>query len=130
MRRLSTGNEQISIPEISAATGGVQSAGFVHKGFRACVEMSGSDDTPLLGPVIEVNGEALPITKIQSELDSYWIPKFAITAPQLTANATIFAPLDRRGFICSLTVYNHSQSKLTIRAGWGGCWESVCQRVG
>lgn len=130
MRRLSTGNEQISIPEISAATGGVQSAGFVHKGFRACVEMSGSDDTPLLGPVIEVNGEALPITKIQSELDSYWIPKFAITAPQLTANATIFAPLDRRGFICSLTVENRSQSKLTIRAGWGGCWESTCLAAG
>ena len=111
-------------------SGGVHSVGFVHKSFRACVEMTGSDDTPLLGPIIELDGDALADVQIQGDLDSYWIPKFTLLAPELTATATIFAPLDRRGFICSLTVENHSNSTRSVRVGWGGCWESTCLAAG
>jgi len=130
MRRLSTGNEYVSIPDISAATGGIESVGFVHSGFRACVELRGSADVPLLEPVIEVDGRQLPTPHMHGDLVSYWIPRFTIPTPELTATSTIFAPLDRRGFVCALELENLSSAPLKVRAGWRGCWESSHNTAG
>ena len=124
MKRFSTGNEHISIPDVSTTTGGIESAGFMHKGFRACVEMHGSDDIPLLRPVVEVDGKELETSHMHGELLSYWIPRFTIPNAELTATATVFAPLDRRGFVCALELENLSSSALHLRAGWRGCWQS------
>lgn len=126
MRRLSTGNEHVSIPDVSTATGGIESAGFMHKGFRACVEMHGSDDCPLLRPVVEMDGKQLPTSHMRSELLSYWIPEFTTPTPELTATATLFAPLDRRGFVYAIELENLSSSQRQVRAGWRGCWQSTC----
>jgi len=126
---LSTGNEFVSIPEISTETGGIGSVGFIHQGFRACIELHGSEDCPLLQPVVEINGQELPSSYMQSELVSYWIPRFNIPSPELTATAIIFAPLDRRGFVYALTVENTSNSELRVRAGWRGCWQSSSHTV-
>ena len=125
MRRLSTGNEYISIADISTETGGIQSAGFTHLGFRACVEMNGSDASPLLAPFLEVDGQKPTPEDIQNRLISYWIPEFTVDASGVTATATIFAPADRRGFIYSVKLENLSGSAKKIRAGWRGCWEST-----
>ncbi len=124
MKRLSTGNEYISIPDISAADGGILDVGFMHRGTRACIELCGSDSQPLLKPIVEVNGKPLDISRIQADLVSYWIPRFTMPTPELTATATIFAPLDRRGFVCALELENHTESELAVRAGWRGCWQS------
>lgn len=124
MKRLSTGNEHVSIPDISTATGGVQSVGFMHSASRACVELHGSPESSLLRPVVEVNGTELPTSHMQSELVSYWIPRFNIPTPEVTATSTTFAPMDRRGFVCALELENHSTSELKVRAGWRGCWQS------
>lgn len=124
MRRLSTGNEYISIPDISALTGGVQSVGFMHKGFRACVELRGGPDVPLLQPVVEIDGRELPSSHIHYDQVSYWVPRFIIPTPELTATSTVFAPLDRRGFVCVLELENQSSQTIEVRAGWRGCWQS------
>lgn len=124
MRRFSTGNEYISIPGISAATGGIESAGFMHNGFRACVELRGEAEDPLLQPVVEIDGRELATSHMQGELVSYWIPRFTIPTPELVATSTIFAPLDRRGFVCALELENLSSESLKVRAGWRGCWQS------
>lgn len=126
MRRLSTGNEYISIPDISAETGGIRSAGFTHLGFRACVEMNGSDDLPLLAPFLEFDGQKPTPEHIREKLISYWIPEFTVEAFGVKATATIFAPADRRGFIYSIMLENPSGSAKKIRGGWRGCWESTC----
>lgn len=125
MKRLSTGNEHVSIPDVSTATGGIESVGFMHKGFRACVEMHGSGVKPLLRPVVEVDGEELPTSHMHGELKSYWIPQFTIPTPEIAATATIFAPLDRRGFVCALELENLSSRQRQVRAGWRGCWQST-----
>ncbi len=124
MRRFSTGNEYISIPDISASTGGIESAGFVHNGFRACVELRGAPDAPLLRPVVEIDGRELPNSHMHSDLLAYWIPRFTVPTPELAATSTIFAPLDRRGFICALELENLSSAEIKVRAGWRGCWQS------
>ncbi len=126
MKRLSTGNEYISIPDISTETGGIRSVGFTHLGFRACVEMNGSDSSPLLAPFLEVDGQKPSSESIQNRLISYWIPEFTVEAFGVKATATIFAPADRRGFIYSMTLENASTSAKRIRGGWRGCWESTC----
>lgn len=126
MRRLTTGNEYISISDIAAETGAVMSVGFMHSGFRACVELHGSDDYPLLKPVVEVNGEEIPTRSLQRETISYWIPRFHIPTPELTITSTIFAPLDRRGFVYMLSLENTTDADLKVHAGWKGCWKSSC----
>lgn len=121
--RLSTGNEYVSIPDISSLTAGIEDIGFMHNGFRACIELHGSEDNPLLVPFVEVDGEEPGTAAIEGELVSYWIPRFTISSPKVTATATVFAPLERRGFVCVLTVENTSESDVRVKSGWRGCWE-------
>ena len=125
LSRLSTGNEFISIPDITASTAGIEDAGFMHTGFRACIELQGSDSCPFIKPVLEVDGKDLIAGNAQSEQVSYWIPRFTASAPTISAEYLIFAPLDRRGFVCLLTVENTSQGSVTVKAGAKGCWEST-----
>ncbi|MHB9038646.1 MAG: glycoside hydrolase family 125 protein [Armatimonadota bacterium] len=124
IKRLSTGNEYVSIPDIATENAGVQCIGFVHRGFRASIELHGSSEFPLLKPVVEVDGEELFDGNVQHDLTSFWIPSFEVTSPRLKAAAVVFAPLERRGFACVLTLQNTSDSELKIRAGFKGCWES------
>ncbi|MEN6355581.1 MAG: glycoside hydrolase family 125 protein [Armatimonadota bacterium] len=122
--RLSTGNEYVSIPEILTANGGVGCIGFMLRAFRANVELHGSQEVPLLKPVVELDGEDLFEEDIKHDLTSFWIPNFEVSSPRLKATSVIFAPLERRGFVCVLTLQNTSDSDVNVRAGWKGCWKS------
>ncbi|MCE5313647.1 MAG: glycoside hydrolase family 125 protein [Armatimonadota bacterium] len=124
IKRLSTGNEYVSIPDINTANGGIQCIGFVHRAFRASIELHGSKEAPLLKPLVEVDGEDLFEGGMRHDLLSFWIPSFEVASPRLKATSTVFAPLERRGFACVLTLQNTSDSVLTVRAGWKGCWRS------
>lgn len=123
--RLSTGNEYISIPDVNASTGGIQDIGFLYNTFRANIELHGSDDKPLLGPVVEVGGENIFADGVESELTSYWVPRFVAKSRGITATSTIITPLDRRGFICVLSIENGAGVQASINAGWRGCWQST-----
>lgn len=122
--RLSTGNEFISIPDIHTSDAGIRNIGFLHRNFRACIELHGGDNLPLLKPVVEVDGEDLFSRDISYDYISYWIPRFTASASKVTATSTIFAPLDRRGFVCVMNIGNTSDSDIKLRAGWRGCWQS------
>lgn len=122
--RVSTGNEYVSIPRIAAASAGIEAVGFMHSGLRACIELHGSAEWPLLRPIVEIDGANLFDDGVQHELVSHWIPRFAATGSGIGAEAVIFAPLDRRGFVCVLTVENRTGSEVRFKAGWRGCWES------
>ena len=130
MKQFSTGNEYISIPAISTATGGINSVGFVHDGFRSIVELHGCQEASLLRPVIEIDGRELPSSHMQSDLISYWVPQFTFPTPEITAVSTVFAPMNRRGFVCALVVKNLSGSNVNVRAGWRGCWQSTSHTAG
>lgn len=124
MTRFSTGNEYVSIPGTSAGTGGIEAVGFMHSGLRACIELQGSTEMPLVMPVVEVDGRKIDASHVQGELVSHWVPRFSVPTPEATVRSTVFAPLDRRGFVCALELENHSDKELKIRAGWRGCWKT------
>jgi len=124
IKRLSTGNEYVSVPEIAVENAGISCIGFVQKAFRASVEIHGSEDIPLLKPVVEIDGDELFDDGVQHDLLSHWIPRFESSTPRIVAASTVFAPLGRRGFVCVLTLHNISGEKMQVRAGWKGCWKS------
>lgn len=123
--RLATGNEYVSIPDISESTMGIERLGFMHSGFRACVELHGSADRPLLEPVIEIDGQAMSDARSESEQISHWIPQFTRRTDTAAARVTFFAPLERRGFVCLLEVENLRSAPIRVRAGWRGCWDTT-----
>lgn len=128
MELLSTGNEFIAIPYISASNAGIRNISFMYTGFRACIELHGSEDFPFLQPFVEINSHNLFDGEVEVEQISYWIPHFRVLASGIEASAFVFAPLDRRGFACKLKIRcvdaNDSQSSpIKIRAGWRGCWQ-------
>ncbi|MCL5105389.1 MAG: hypothetical protein M1133_14930, partial [Armatimonadetes bacterium] len=124
IKHLNTGNEFISIPNISTATAGIERVGFMHRAFRSCIEIHGGGECPLLKPTVRVDGEELFEDHTDADLVSYWIPQFTVASPRITATAVVFAPLERRGFACVLTLENTSEAELHVRAGWNGCWKS------
>ena len=124
INRLSTGNEYITIPDISVASAGIEDIGFMHSAFRACIEMHGSKEYPFLQPVLEVDGVSIS-KDIQHDLISYWIPRFNLQNSKINAEYLVFAPLDRRGFICLLTLENTTKADVTVKAGFKGCWQTT-----
>lgn len=121
---LHTGNEFITISNINTSNAGIGEIGFIHNGFRACVELRGPQDCPLLQPTVKLDGEELFDGKLEAEQASYWIPSITAASPKLTATAMVFAPLERRGFACVLTLRNNTDRPVQVEAGWTGCWES------
>ena len=124
LSRLSTGNEFVSIPDISTANAGVNNIGFMHSSLRGCIELHGSDECALLKPLVEVDGEELFSSEIDNSLDSYWIPTFKASSSKVEAEYALFAPLDRRGFVSVITVRNTSAGEVKVKAGWHGCWNA------
>lgn len=125
IERLSTGNEFISIPDISTSRAGIEDIGFMHSAFRACIEMHGSKEHPFLQPIVEIDGKSVCVESLQHELISYWIPRFTAQTSEINAEYLVFAPLDRRGFICLLTLENTSDKDVKVKAGFKGCWETT-----
>lgn len=123
IRRLSTGNEFVSIPSIRAASAGIDTIGFMHSAFRACVELHGSQNLPLLEPVLEIEGDEQAQWEVTPDMLCCWIPRFTIALPGISAAATVLAPLERRGFVYLLEITNTADRDLRLRAGWRGCWE-------
>ncbi|MGQ9455290.1 MAG: glycoside hydrolase family 125 protein [Armatimonadota bacterium] len=124
INRLNTGNEFVSLPDVLSSNAGVQTVGFVYEAFRACIELHGSEECPLLYPILQVDGADLfENGNIQSSYLSYWIPEFTISNSLVSVELVVFAPLDRRGFAYATTVHNTSASPVKIKLGWHGCWK-------
>jgi hypothetical protein len=122
----STGNELISIPEIRPSQCGVQTISFLHRGLRATVELSGTPDVPFLQPFVTVDGAAQIWEQSEWRLDENWIPTFVVEQADYTLRGRIFAPLQARGFVCTLQIESKADRSLAVRAGWHGRWDKTC----
>ncbi len=120
-----TGNEYLSLPQIDPA-GGIKSVNILRFDHRGLLEFSGSEQEPLLKPVITVNGHAIDLDNILTwEYQLDWIPSFTLTVQKsLTLEGKIFAPPGFKGFCYCLTINNNSDKPQTVRLGWQGCWDS------
>ncbi|MEP6691249.1 MAG: hypothetical protein ABJD07_08835 [Gemmatimonadaceae bacterium] len=121
-----TGNHWLALPCIHPADGAVHAVGVLHRGARAAVEMAGSprfldgDGTPLVRPVIRVNGAAVDFTAggLAWERASGWLPSFTATAGDLVVRGTIFAPhgrdADVAGAVYAIGVENRGASDVDL----------------
>jgi uncharacterized protein len=125
-RMFSTGNEIISIPEICPSRCGVETIGFLHRGLRATVELRGTSEVPFLQPFVTVDGAAQGWEESQWRLDENWVPTFVVEHADYTLRGRIFAPLQSRGFVCTLEIESKADRAQAVRAGWHGRWDKTC----
>ena len=126
VRRLSTGNEMVSIPEISTRRCSIETIGFLHRGLRAVVEISGGDDLPFLQPFVTVEDSQPDWGESSWSLDQNWIPTFEVTHGDCVIRGRVYAPLQRRGFVFALEIESKADREIAARAGWNAHWEKTC----
>ncbi|MBY0489708.1 MAG: hypothetical protein K2R93_07685 [Gemmatimonadaceae bacterium] len=136
-----TGNHWLTLPCINPADGAVHALGVLHRGARAAIEFAGAPDfasgrgTPLLGPVLRVEGEirALAAEGIAWERAAGWLPTFTCTVGSLLVRGTIFAPYgrdaDMAGAVYTLAIENRGERDLAIEVALEGTLGHRQQRV-
>lgn len=136
-----TGNHWLTIPCIHPADGAIHALGVLHRGARAAIEVSGSagflsgHDTPLLRPVLRVNGEirALAAEGIAWERALGWLPTFTCTVGALVVRGTVFSPYgrdaDMAGAAYTFTMENRGAEAVDIEIALEGTLGHRQQRV-
>jgi hypothetical protein len=77
-----TANHYLALPAISAASGAIHGATVLHRGMACQLCWSGSPDaslegSPLLRPVVTVDGEEQPLKVLRVERLDRWIPRLS-----------------------------------------------------
>ncbi len=96
----------------------------MHSSFSRLYRAPWHQQTSLLQPIVEIDGNDLLAGDLDSELQNYWIPKFRKTHSDIKVEYIVFAPVDRRGFVCVLSIDNISNKEIELRVGLRGCWKS------
>ncbi len=129
-KRLFTGNEYISLSNISARDAGIHSAGVMHMGMHGCVDFEGKEDYPLVRPLVVVGDKNLFEDASETDYLSYWVPQIKAETASISASYTIVCPVERRGFVCVLSIKNKSKKSVSLKCGWDGCWSGCRHTAG
>lgn len=136
-----TGNHWLTLPCINPTDGAIHALGVLHRGARAAIEFAGSSDfmsgqgTPLMGPVLRVNGEVrvLAAEGIAWERAVGWLPTFTCTIGSLVVRGTIFAPYgrdaDMAGAVYTFAVENRGATDVNLEIALEGALGHRQQRV-
>ncbi len=136
-----TGNHWLTLPCINPTDGAIHAVGVLHRGARAAIEFAGCPDfmggqgTPLMGPVLRVNGEVrvLAAEGIAWERAVGWLPTFTCTVGSLVVRGTIFAPYgrdaDMAGAVYTFAVENRGTSDVQLEVALEGALGHRQQRV-
>lgn len=120
-----TGNHWISLPCVHPADGAIHAVGVLHRGARGAVEFAGharfleGTETPLLRPVIVINGErrAIAAEGVVWERALDWLPTFTAKVDQLVLRGTVFAPYGRdadiAGFAYAIAIENRGTERVS-----------------
>ena len=116
---LPTGNEYVSLPDISERTATVGSFSCLHMGAKGLVEFHGADE-PLIAPF----ASGAELTDFAWRRLGHWVPEFTARAGALIVRGTILAPVGERGFIFRLSLENPTdeaaEAEYGLRGVWGG----------
>lgn len=123
VNRYSTGNEFVAIPDVAAATCGIEDISFLYKFYRSAIELHGTDQEPFLQPVLSVGGRRLDLSQAVWEQERHWIPSFSLTRNGLEVRSRIYAPLGRRGFVWVMEIVSAADDLLDVEIGWKGVWQ-------
>lgn len=110
---LATGNEYVSIPQISA-DGIVERIGVILADHSCLYEFVGKE---LLRPYVTDGGEALPYRELSQSYDCGWIPDIKIGYEKLDVSYKICSPASYKGFVYKTSYKNSSPQTLNLRCG-------------
>jgi len=120
---LPTGNEWISLPDIRAEDGALNTFNVLSMRNRGLLQVQGERSKPVLQPYFEANGKRLPFKNPSWDLIEYWIPTAHLTMDGLDATLTWCAPHGSRAAFLRMTLTNrHTTSVpavLGVMASWG-----------
>ena len=120
---LPTGNQWISLPDISASDGSLKTFNVLSMRHRGLLQVRGERGGPVLQPYFAANGKPLEFRNPAWELTAYWIPTARATIEGLDATLTWCAPPDSRAAFLRMTLTNHRtgpvEVSLGVRAAFG-----------
>jgi len=119
-RRYSTANEFITLDQIDAETGALDSIAFLYEAARGTVAVCGGS-APLLQPVLIVDGERQVFTDARWVLLDSWIPVMRLEHPAGVLECTYLAPPERRGMLARLSFRSAADARveLAFELNWG-----------
>ncbi len=119
---LPTGNEWISLPDIRAEDGALQTFNVLSMQHRGLMQVQGERNKPVLQPFFEANGRRLPFKNPSWNLIEYWIPAAHLTFDNLDATLTWCAPHGSRAAFLHMTLTNRSTAAVPVALGVLASW--------
>ena len=114
---LPTGNEWISLPDISALDGSLKTFNVISMRDRGLLQVSGENNSPVLQPYFEVGDKPLAFRNPSWELIEYWIPTAHLTVDGMDATLTWCAPPGSRAAFLRLTLTNRRADPVPVTLG-------------
>lgn len=120
---LPTGNEWISLPDIRAVDGALNSFNAISMRERGLLQVNGQDGAPALQPYFMADGKPVAFRSPSWEVLEYWIPSAHLVSNGLEMTLTYCAPPGSRAAVLQMTMTNRGsaevEASLGVRASWG-----------
>ena len=114
---LPTGNQWISLPDISAGDGSLNTFNVLSMRHRGLLQVSGERGGPVLQPYFTANGKPLEFRNPAWELIADWIPEAHLTVSGLDATLTWCAPPQSRAAFLRMTLTNRKTEPVDVSLG-------------
>ena len=114
---LPTGNQWISLPDIRATDGALNTFNVLSMHHRGLLQVSGEHGGPVLQPYFAANGKPLDFRNPSWELITYWIPSAHLAIDGLDATLTWCAPPDSRAAFLRMTLTNRRTAPVEVTLG-------------
>ncbi|MEG0910803.1 MAG: glycoside hydrolase family 125 protein [Ruthenibacterium sp.] len=124
-----SGNEMLSLPTINEKTAAIEDLTFLSMQYKGLLDVRGCTTQALITPYIEIAGVCQPLSALQWQRLSYWVPQFSGSAGPLGVTGCILTPIAERGFVYSLSLTNPTDMPLSVQYGLCGTWAGAVHCV-
>lgn len=122
---LPTGNQWISLPDISASDGSLRTFNLLSMRHRGLLQVSGEHGGPVLEPYFTADRKPLAFRNPAWELIAYWIPTAHLTIGGLDATLTWCAPPESRAAFLRMTLTNRRPAPVEVTLGLKASFGSI-----
>ena len=117
---LPTGNEMISLPRLNEQTAAIENLTFLSMQQRGMIELRGTENEPLINPILEIDGTELPLQDLSWSREHFWIPVGQKEMQSSSVKLTVLTPVGERGFAVRIVVTPKTDCRITY--GLRGLW--------
>jgi len=122
---LPTGNEWISLPDIRADDGALNTFNAIFMRQRGLMQVSGENGSPAIQPYFTVQGKPLALHHLAWEVMEYWIPIAHLTAEGMDVALTYCAPPGSRAAFLRMTITNRRTNPIPVTLGVRASFGSI-----